>query len=454
MIERFDLIVRNGTVVSGDGRRAADVGIGEGRFATIAEPGTLAGGAVVDFDATGLHILPGAIDGHVHFREPGFEHKEDWLTGSRAAVMGGVTTVLEMPNTQPPTRAASDARAKADLAAAKAYCDFGLLGLIDAEYDAGVDAARLAELVASGLVIGLKVFLGPTTGGLGAPEEPGLLQGLSIARDGGLRVAFHAEDGGILMQVGELLGWPSEALGHLESRPAIAEVTAIDHVGRLLEQSGARGHICHLSSAAGLEAVERWRARGLDLTCEVTAHHCFLGLDDYARLGGQIKVNPPVRGEPDASALLAALADGRIDCIASDHAPHTPAENLVEDINDVLAGISGVETTLPLFLTAVARGQLTLERLADATSAAPARVWGLAAKGSIEVGADADLTIVDLARDGVIRGADLHAKHGLTPFEGRATLGAPVATVVRGEIVMRDGRLLGEPGNGRLVSRG
>lgn len=454
MLENFDLIVRNGTVVVGDARREVDVGIRDGRFAALAERGTLAGAGAAEIDATGRHVLPGAIDGHVHFREPGFEQKEDWLTGSRAAVMGGVTTVLEMPNTQPPTRAASDARAKADLAAAKAYCDFGLFGLVDAEYDAGVDAARLEELVASGLVIGLKVFLGPTTGGLGTPEDAGLLQGLSIARAGGLRVAFHAEDGGILMQVGELLGWPREAIGHLESRPAIAEVTAIDHVGRLLEQSGARGHISHLSSAVGLEAVQRWRERGLDLTTEVTAHHCFLGRDDYARLGGQIKVNPPVRGEPDASALLAALADGRIDCIASDHAPHTRAENLVEDINDVLAGTSGVETTLPLFLTAVAEGRLTLERLVDATSAGPARVWGLAGKGAIEVGADADLTIVDLVRPGVIRGADLHGKHQLTPFEGMATVGAPTATVVRGHIVMRDGQLLGEPGNGRLVSRG
>ena len=166
---------------------------------------------------------------------------------------------------------------------------------------------------------------------------------------------------------------------------------------RLLEQAGAKGHIFHLSSADGLAALERWRARGLDLTTEVTAHHCFLGRDDYGRLAGQLKVNPPVRGEPHSSALLRALADGRIDCVASDHAPHMPGEKL-SDMADASAGIAGVETTLPLFINAVSDGRLTLERLADATSAAPARVWSLAGKGRLAQGADADLTLVDVRR--------------------------------------------------------
>jgi dihydroorotase len=450
MTEHFDLIVRNGTVVAGGATRVLDVGIRDGRFAALADPGTLGADSADELDATGLHVLPGAIDGHVHFREPGFLYKEDWLTGSRAAVMGGVTAVLDMPNTQPPTRTADDARAKADVAAAKAYCDFGLFGLIDSEFHAG----RLAELVGSGLVVGLKIFLGPTTGSLTAPADPDLLTALTLARDAGMRVGFHAEDAEIIARVAAMVGDSTDALAHLDARPATAEVASIDHAARLLDAAGAAGHIFHLSSAAGLEAVERWRQRGLDLTCEVTAHHCFLGRSDYARLGGQIKVNPPVRGEPDASALIRALADGRIDCIASDHAPHAPGEKLSEDIGDVLAGVAGVETSVPLFLTAVAEGRLSLERLSDAISTAPARVWGLAGKGSIEVGADADLTIVDLARKGTIRGADLHGKHPLTPFEGMATTGAPVATVVRGQVVVREGRLLGESGAGRLISRG
>ena len=225
-----------------------------------------------------------------------------------------------------------------------------------------------------------------------------------------MRVGFHAEDPEILGRIASMLGEPTDARGHLDGRPPQAEVTAIDHAGRLLEQSGARGHIFHLSSIDGLEAVTRWRERGLDLTAELTAHHSFLGLSDYDRLGGGVKVNPPVRGEPHASALLAAVDDGRIDTIGSDHAPHTAGEKSRDYPVDALAGLNGVETSLPLFLTAVSQGKLSIERLAEATSAAPARVWGLRDKGRIEVGAEADLTIVDLARPGVIRGAALHGK--------------------------------------------
>ena len=450
MLEPFDLVVRGGTVVGAGPTRPLDIGIRSGRFAAVADPDTMAVDSTEVFDATGLHVLAGVIDDHVHFREPGFEHKEDWLTGSRAAVAGGVTTAIDMPNTQPPTRSADDARAKAALAASKTLCDFGLYGLVDSYFDPG----RLEELIGSGLVVGLKVFLGPTTGGLSAPTEDGLLRALGIARAAGMRVGFHAEDPEILGRIASMLGEPTDARGHLDGRPPQAEVAAIDHAGRLLEQSGARGHIFHLSSLEGLEAVARWRERGLDLTSELTAHHCFLGLSDYDRLGGAVKVNPPVRGEPHASALLAALADGRIDTIGSDHAPHTAGEKSRDYPVDALAGLNGVETSLPLFLTAVSQGKLSIERLAEATSATPARVWGLRDKGRIEVGADADLTIVDLAKSGVIRAADLHGKHQLTPFDGRATVGAPVATVIRGKVVMRDGQLTGQPGWGRLVSRG
>jgi dihydroorotase (multifunctional complex type) len=450
MQEPFDLMVRGGTVVGAGLTRRLDIGIREGRFAVVAEPDAPDTPATAVLDATGLHVLPGVIDGHVHFREPGFEHKEDWATGSRAAVAGGVTTAIDMPNTQPPTRTAPDARAKAELAQAKAVCDFGLYGLIDAPVDLG----RLKELIESGYVVGLKVFLGPTTGGLTAPADGDLVQALGLAESAEMRVGFHAEEASVLMQVANLLGAPSEAIGHLDSRPESAEVIAIDHVGRLLQQSGARGHIHHLSSVTGLEAIERWRAVGIDMTCELSAHHVFLGRDDYARLGPQIKSNPPIRGEPHASALLAALADGRIDAIVSDHAPHAPTEKLGWDVNEVHAGINGIETTVPLFLNAVTDGRLSLERLADATSAAAARIWGLAGKGRLEEGADADLTLVDLQREHTIHAADLHGKHQISPFDGRAVTGWPVATVVRGQVVMRDGDIAAQPGYGRLITRG
>ncbi|MDP8904570.1 MAG: dihydroorotase family protein [Chloroflexota bacterium] len=447
MPARYDLIVSNGTVVAGQGRAPLDIGIVGGSIAAIAPSGALDGTGRESLDASELFVLPGVIDAHVHFREPGLEHKEDWLTGSRAAVHGGVTTVLDMPNTVPPTRSIDGVRAKVALAAAKSYCDFGLFGLVD---DAG--SGSLAELVESGLVVGLKVFLGPTTGDLAAPPDDRLLRALELAREAGLRTAFHAEDKATLSRTQAAVTRRRDVLAHLQARPAEAEVAAIDHVGRLLHAAGAAGHILHLSSAKGLAAVRRWRARGVDLSCEVTPHHIFLGLADYERLGAAMKVNPPVRGEPDASALLAALCDGTIDCVASDHAPHAPLEKSTADIRSAAAGVAGVETMLPLLLTAVARGELTLERLAAATSEAPARAWGLwPRKGAIAVGSDADLSVVDMRVERTIRGSDLHAKHPLTPFEGRPTRGAAVATIVRGRVVMQGGRLRAVPGCGRSV---
>jgi dihydroorotase len=446
----IDLLIRNVTLVSGSGRRVVDISITDGRVAGLLTPGsTPFAPAAQTIDASGLYALPGLIDAHVHFRQPGLEHEEDWLTGTRSAVFGGVTTVLDMPNTVPPTDSVDHAREKLGLAHESAYCDFGLFGLV------GESTDRLPELAGSGLVVGLKVFMGPTTGGLTSPDDDGLRSALATALAEGLRVAFHAEDRSLIAVAEATLRVTTrtDAVAHLEARPVAAEVAAIDRAGRLLAETGARGHVLHLSSAAGLAKVEEWRGRGVDLTCEVTPHHALLDREVYERFGGTAKVNPPIRGEPDASALLAALADGHVDCVASDHAPHLAADKSRPDIWDVPAGFAGVETLLPLMLTAVNDGRLSLERLVHASSEAPARTWGLwPRKGSLTIGADADLVLVDLDRAGIIRAEDLHGKNNLSPFEGRATRGAVVSTIVRGRIVVRDGELVGDPGWGQPVA--
>jgi len=402
-----------------------------------------------EIDATGLFIVPGLIDGHVHFREPGLEHEETWATGSRAAVMGGVTTVLEMPNTVPPTDTAARARDKLARAAAAAYCDFGIFGLL------GLSEESVAALADSGLIVGLKAFMGPTTGGLAVSDDDGLLRSLVIARDAGLRVAFHAEDREIVERSDAALRAAGriDAVAHLEARPAQAEVVSIRRVGSLLRQSGARGHILHVSSAAGLVEIERWRANGVDLTCEVTPHHLFLDRDVYDAAGAVARVNPPIRGGSDAEALREALADGRIDVVGSDHAPHLAAEKRRPQIWDVPSGFAGVETLLPLLLTrGVHKGWLSLERLVEVTSAAPGRIWRLdRRKGSVTIGADADLTLIDLDRRATIDARALHGMNNLSPFEGWPTIGAPITTVVRGRVVMRDAELVGAPGWGTNV---
>ena len=447
----FDLVVRNGTVVTSNRRREVDIGIIDGRIASISRRGGLSGTGDEEIDATGRYVLPGVIDGHVHFREPGMEYKEDWLTGSRAAVMGGVTTVLDMPNTVPPTSTPETARAKQELAEAKSYCDFGLIGLLLSD---NVD--QLIPMAEQGLVVGFKAFLGITIGGIPAPHDGAILDGMHAIQSAGLRLGFHAENNDItaneirkLQEQGR-----NDPLAHVDSRPVIAEVEAIQRMGLFAKHTGCKVHIFHLSSMHGLEMVDEWRDKGVDFTCETGAHYCFLTSDDMKELGPILRVNPPVREAGHGDALVAGLTDGRVTSIATDHSPHTRKEKLNPDIWKAISGFAGVETSVRVFLTyAVNTGRMTLEQLVRASSEGPAKTWSMwPRKGALEVGSDADLTIIDLEKEGVIREAELHGKNNINPFEGHKTKGMAVATVVRGRVQMRDGELTGEPGFGRLVS--
>jgi dihydroorotase len=445
-----DLIVRNGTVVIADATAEADVAIRDGKFVAIAPRGSLDLVAAEQYDATGLFVLPGVIDGHVHFREPGFEYKEDWRTGSAAAAIGGVTTVIDMPNTNPRTASAEAVEAKRGLAESKSYVDFGIVGLLSQD-----NVAAIRSMAAAG-VVGFKVFLGDTVGNVARPDDGMLLDGLREVAATGLRIGFHAENNEIVQHGIQMLkaAGRSDPLAHVDSRPVVAEVESIQRMGLFALSTGARIHIFHLSSREGLDMIEAWRDREVDLTCETGAHYAFLKAEDMERLGSRLRVNPPVRygREGHGDALLDALADGRVDMIASDHAPHTREEKLNADVWQALSGFPGVETSVRLFLTnAVNAGRMSLQQFVRATSEGPARTWDLfPRKGTIRVGSDADLTIVDLAAEGVIRDEELHSKNAVTPFDGTRTKGAPVGTIVRGRIVMRDGALTGAPA-GRAV---
>jgi dihydroorotase (multifunctional complex type) len=448
---QVDLVVRNGTVVTASGRSETDLAIDGDTFVTVADRGELTVTGREEIDAIGLVVIPGVIDGHVHFRDPGLTWKEDFGSGSTAAVMGGVTTVLDMPNTVPPVDSVEHARLKAGRIDGNARCDVGLIGLVG-----GGNTAQVRAMADSGLVVGFKAFLASTTGDLPAPTDAELTDAMKVIAPSGMLLAVHAEDGAMVeREVARLrAAGRHDPLAHVDSRPVAAEVSAIGRIGRLALETGCPVHVCHVTSAAGLDQVDEWRERGAALTCEVTPHHCLLGAEDMVRLGTRMKVNPPIRprAEGHAEALLEGLADGRIDSLATDHAPHTRDEKLGDEVWDAASGFAGVETSLRLLLThGVAAGRMTLEQLVRATSEAPARIWGLwPRKGSIAVGSDADLAILDLEADGVIEEARLHGRSNLTPFEGWRTHGAPVATVVRGRIVMRDGRLVGDPG-GELV---
>lgn len=430
---------------------AADIAVDEERFVEIAAPGHLTAQRADDeYDASGKYVLPGVIDSHVHFREPGLEYKEDWESGSRAAVMGGVTTVLEMPNTIPPTASADLVRQKRALAEARAYCDFGLYGLVAED-----SVAHIGPMAHAG-VVGFKCFLGETTGNIPPPDDGTLLEAMRTVTGTGLRIGFHAEDNAILQHRIRKLkaAGRTDARAHVDARPEVAEVEAIQRVALFALQMRTPIHIFHVSSRQGLATIDEWRARGVDVTCETGPQYCFLSADDMRRLGSLLRINPPVREPGHAEPLLRGLIDGRIDAIATDHSPHTREEKIKDDIWQAVSGFPGVQTSVRLFVTeAINSGRMTLQQYVRASSEGPARAWGLyPRKGAIEVGADADLTILELQRDGVIEAARMHGKNNYSPWEGRRTTGEAVATVVRGQVIMRDGELVGAP-RGRMVTR-
>jgi dihydroorotase len=281
-----------------------------------------------------------------------------------------------------------------------------------------------------------------------------LLEAFREIKAAGLRIGFHAENNQIMQHLIRKLkaSGRTDPLAHLDSRPALAEVESIQRMALFASYVGTKIHIFHLSSADGLRTILEWRSRGVDVTCETGAHYCFLSSEDMRSLGAMLRMNPPVREPVHGAALLAGLASGSVDGIATDHSPHTLQEKMNDDIWKAISGFAGVETSVRLFLTyGVNAGKMTLPQFVRASSEGPARTWGLyPRKGAIRVGSDADLTIVDLEKSGTIRAAEMHGKNNHNPFEGHATRGAPVATIVRGHFVMRDGELLGQP-LGRMV---
>jgi dihydroorotase len=443
-----DLIVRNGTIVSADSMGVGSIAIKDGRVLAVGADAAMPP-ARESFDASGLHVLPGAIDVHVHFRDPGWPHKEDWGTGTAAAACGGVTTVFEMPNTDPPTGTAETLAAKHETAAKLACVDFGLYGLL------GEDTIEHVPALVDGGVIGFKLFMGNTFARLPSPSTGAMLEAFELVAPTGKRISLHAETNSIMERRQERLTRAGRRgpMDHLASRPAVVAVEAVSRAAILSEWTGARIQILHISSAEELRPLREAKARGVDITGETCPHYLLLSTDDYHRLGGIIRVNPPVREPRNREPLWSALADGTIDMISTDHAPHTPEEKTRNDIWAVDAGFPGVETQMSLMLTEVNSGRMSICDYVRWSSYNPARLWGLyPRKGAITLGADADLAIVDLKRDFTLDDATLHSRSKISPFNGRRVRGMPLHTLVRGRFIMKDRTLVdGTQGWGRSV---
>src|SRR5580700_2775519 len=443
-----DLVIHNGTVVSPDAAIPASVAIRDGVVLAIGNQQAMPP-AKETLDAAGMHLLPGAIDDHVHFRDPGYPHKEDFSTGTAGAAFGGVTTIFDMPNTLPPTGTGKILADKHAMAARAAHVDFGLYGLL------GEDTIdHVPDLVAGG-VIGFKLYMGNTFGNIPSPSTGAMLEAFEVVAATGKRISLHAETATIMARREQRMAAAGrhDPLAHLAARPAVVAVEAVSRAAILAEWTGARIHILHISSAEELRPLAEAKARGVDITGETGPHYLMLSADDYVRLGGVIRVNPPVREARNQAPLWAALADGTIDLIATDHAPHAPDEKTRNDIWTVDCGFPGVETQMPLMLTAVNAGRLSICDYVRLSAAAPAQIFGLyPRKGALQPGADADIAIVDLAHEWSIDDGKLQSRSKITPWNGWRVKGLPIHTLVRGRFVMRDRRLVPETrGWGRSV---
>ena len=444
-----DLVITGATVVTHTASLNAAVAIRGGRILAIGEQAAMPA-ARETLDATGLHLLPGAIDVHVHFREPGYTHKEDWQTGTAAAAAGGVTTVFEMPNVNPPTATPEALTLKLE-AAKKAHVDYGIYGLL------AEDNIEQLEALIEGGVAGFKCFMGNTFGNLPSPSTGAMLEGFEIIAGHGLRIALHAETASIMARREKRLqaAGRSDPLAHLASRPAVVAVEAVARAAILAEWTGARIHVLHISSADELRPLREAKARGVDITGETCPHYLLFDERAYAEQQGIIRVNPPVRERNHQLGLWEGLRDGTIDMIATDHALHAPAEKLRNDIWSVDCGFPGVETQMPLMLTQVRAGRLSLTDYVRLSSTNPARAFGLyPAKGALLPGSDADIALVDLECADTVAAERFRSRSKITPFEGMKVVGMPVHTLVRGRFVMKDRSIVeGSRGWGASVRR-
>ncbi len=429
---RYDLIIRNGTCVLPWGEAATDIGVRDGRIATLdASPHDE---AAEEFDATFLHVLPGLIDAHVHLRDPGDASVESIPTGTRAAILGGIATVFDMPNTSPAITDDATLRWKQEYASAHSHTDFAFyVGATRA------NTPDLAEYETRTGVCAVKLFAGSSTGDLMIEDDPGIE---AVMRSGRRRIAFHSEDEYRLQARRPLFqpGMPYDT--HRIWRDEECAFLGTRRIMALARRTGRPAHILHVSTAEELEYLRDFRDVS---TVEVLVNHLTqIAPDCYERLGGLAVMNPPIRDRRHFEASWAAIRDGTVDTVSSDHAPH-PLAAKRKDWPACPAGLTGVQTIVPVMLDHVNAGRLSLSRLADLMAAGPARVYNMANKGRIAAGYDADFTVVDMKARRTITNDWIATPCGWTPFDGMTVAGWPMATILRGVPVMRDDAVIGPP---------
>jgi len=441
-----DIVIKNGLLVLPSGITEGSVVVDGGRIVGVVRSGEPSADRVVD--AAGKVVLPGMVDMHVHLRDPGFPERENFESGTRAAAAGGVTTVVDMPNTLPATVTVEAFKQKKGIAERKSLVDFAFIG------GAGEVPTEDIVAVSEAGATAFKSFLIARFKELAASDYT-LLRHMNTLSELDKPLLVHAENGNLVdmyMEEAKASG-RTDPLAHCDFRPAIAEVEATMRCVTLAADTDVHLHICHMTAAGAVDIVEWAQATGQAVTGETSTNYLLFTRETMEERGPYAKVDPPLRGKDDQLRLWEALNDGTIDVLASDHAPYTKEEKERgwENIFDAPSGGVVIETTLPLMLDAVNRDRISLERLVEVFSTNPAMMNGLyPKKGDIVLGADADLVVADMGKPFQIRGEDLHTIQKITPYEGMKGKGAPVMTMVRGEIVYEDGQVVGKPGYGEF----
>lgn len=435
-----ELVIKNGKLVLPDKIFEGDIAIDNGKIFMIGKD--LKGDKVVN--AEGNYILPGLIDVHVHFREPGASSKEDWSTGSSAAASAGITTVLDMPNTQPPTTTVELLDKKRGIAASKSTVDFGFHFGASTE---NMDELRKVEKIAS-----VKFYMSSTIGSLFVGNDAVLFEELKILAERNILGIFHAENREMVQHYMQRLisEGRTDPEAYSDARSNICAAEAVNKIIFLSKMAKNRLHFCHVSTKEEVDIIARNKSI-LPITAEACPHHLFLNKEYLRKLGSLVKTNPPLRSKEDQNALWKGIQDGTLDVIATDHAPHL-MESKERDIWSASAGVPGVETMLPLLLNEVNKGNLTLNQLAKLTAENPARIFRIKDKGKIKEGYDADLVIIDLKKEKKVQNDKLFTKCGWSPFDGWKLKGWPVMTFIRGNLIFDNGDI--NKIKGREVSYG
>jgi dihydroorotase (multifunctional complex type) len=402
----------------------------------------------VRFDLKNLLVLPGLIDVHVHLRDEAKAYKEDFYSGTASAAAGGVTTVLDMPNNSPVTMGVETLRNRIGIAESKVLVNVGFYS----EFPR--DNSEIQGIVREGAV-GFKLYMAEQVGGLDIHSDQAITDAFKVV--GSLRIltATHAEDEQTLKRNEDKFKniGRTDINAFLKAHSEDVEVKAIERLQKLAKQTGIHLHFCHVSTEAGMSRIIEAKKSGLPVTCEATPHHLFLSTEDLKRVGSLAVTMPPLRDKRDADALWEAVKNGWIDVLGSDHAPHTLKEKEAESIWEVKVGIPGLETTLPLLLTEVRRGRISIGDVVRLMSENPAEIFKLKNKGRLKEGNDADLTVVDLNRKYKIDPSKFHSKAKFSPFEGREVQGKPVKTIVAGQLIMDDDEIVARSGSGRIIRR-